>query len=231
MQFTAVHREDLAAFRPLADQMYRDRRRQFVERHGWELVTDADGRELDRYDLENPLYLIVSDDEGRHLGSTRLMTTTGPTMIADVFSHLTDGVRISSPAIWECTRFAISPAATRRVAPAIMWAGCALALRSGVSHYVSVTGAHLVRVFKASGWRPEIFGRADSPEGEICACFWEVSEEICDRLRRRAGLPADTPAPRPFLPVPASSRAAAGAHAHAAADSACAPATVLPLAA
>ena len=81
-----------------------------------------------------------------------------------------------------------------------MWAGCALALQSGVSHYVSVTGAHLVRVFSACGWKPEIVGRADSPEGEICACFWEVSEELCDRLRRRAGLAEGTPAPEVHLP-------------------------------
>ena len=207
MQFTLVYREDLAAFKSLADQMFRDRRLQFVERHGWELEIDAAGRELDQYDRENPLYLIVSDEAGRHLGSTRLMPTTGPTMISDVFSHLTDDVEISSPTVWECTRFAISREATRRVAPAIMWAGCALALRSGVSHYVSVTGTHLIRVFKASGWEPEIFGRADSPEGEICACFWEVNEEVCDRLRRRAGLPEDTPAPHVFLPPPAAAPA------------------------
>lgn len=200
MRFNAVYREDLDAFRTLANQMYTDRRAQFVDRLGWELQSDEAGRELDRYDRENPLYLIVTDDEGRHLGSTRLMPTTGPTMIADVFSGLTDGVQISSPSVWETTRFVIRKDAGRRAAPAIMWAGCALALQSGVSHYVSVTGAHLVRVFSACGWKPEIVGRADSPEGEICACFWEVSEELCERLRRRAAVPEGTPAPQIYLP-------------------------------
>ena len=210
MRFTLVYRQDLDAFRPLADQMYRDRRRQFVDELGWRLEADADGRERDRYDSENPLYLIASDDTGRHLGSTRLMATTGPTMIADEFSHLTDGVRIASPSIWEVTRFFVNDAASRRVAPGLMWAGCALALRSGVDTYVGVTGAHMVRVFTACGWKPEVIGRAESPEGEICACLWEVNPEQVDRLRRRAGLAPDTPAPHVFLPAPGGAAGAVG---------------------
>ena len=43
-------------------------------------------REIDQYDLLNPLYLILKDENGKHLGSCRALPTTGPTMIADHFS-------------------------------------------------------------------------------------------------------------------------------------------------
>ena len=200
MRFTLVYARDLHAFPGLADQMFRQRAEQFSERLGWRLAVDGEGRERDRFDEDNPIYLIVTDDKGKHHGSTRLMPTTGPTMIADEFSHLTDGVQIESPNVWEVTRFFVSEDASRRVAPALMWAGCALALRSGVGAYVGVTGAHMVRVFTACGWPPEVIGRGQSDEGDICACLWEVSVDQRDRLRRRAGIPAGTPEPQIFQP-------------------------------
>lgn len=203
MHFTLVHGDDLAAFPDLADQMFRDRGRQFIDELGWDLWRDEKGRERDPYDAMNPLYLILSDAAGRHLASTRLMPTTGRTMTADHFAHLTGGVAISSPTIWETTRFFVAEKSARRAASALMWAGCRLALRSGVEFYVGVIGAHMARAFSACGWAPEEIGRADSPEGEICACLWEVSEATCAALARRAGIDEATarleihrPAPR-----------------------------------
>ena len=202
MRFTLAYARDLPAFPGLADQMFTERAEQFQERLGWRLDVDRAGRERDRYDQENPLYLIVCDNAGRHLGSTRLLPTTGPTMIADEFSHLTDGVQIESPAVWEVTRFFVSEQASRRVAPALMWAGCALALRSGVEAYVGVTGAHMVRVFTACGWAPEVIGRGESAEGEVCACLWDVSAAQRDALRYRAGFASDMPEPSIYRPAP-----------------------------
>ena len=189
MAFTLIHGDDLHSFPRLRDEMLRARGATFKDRLGWDLDTDAAGRERDAYDALNPLYNIVTDEAGRHLGSTRLMPTTGPTMTADHFSDLTGGVPVASATIWEVTRFFVSPAAGRRTAPALMWAGCDLALRSGVEFYVGVTGAHMVRVFAACGWAPEVIGRGASPEGEIVACLWEVSKAQVEALRVRAGLP------------------------------------------
>ena len=187
--FTLVYGDDLFEFPTLANQMFQARRSQFADDYGWDLNVDDLGREIDEYDLMNPLYLILKDAEGRHLGSTRLMPTTGPTMIADHFSDLTDGVQIESPNIWECTRFFIADRGSDSVrnAAAIMWAGCQLALRSGVDFYVGITGAHMVRVFSACGWTSEIIGeRKDEKDGHLVACLWEVNEELCERLARRA---------------------------------------------
>ncbi|MEX2518976.1 MAG: acyl-homoserine-lactone synthase [Paracoccaceae bacterium] len=188
MPFTLVYGDDLHDFPRLGDEMLRERGAQFKEKLGWALHIDEAGRETDEYDRLNPLYIVLSDDEGQHIGSTRLMPSTGPTMIADHFAHLTDGVAISSSTIWEVTRFFVSDRANRRAAPALMWAGCDFALRAGVEFFVGVTGAHMVRVFSACGWSPEVIGRADSPDGEICACLWEVSEALSDKLRARAGI-------------------------------------------
>lgn len=47
--------------------------------------------------------------DGNHGGSMRFLPTTGPSMVNDHFSHLTGGVHIESPLIWECTRFCLTP--------------------------------------------------------------------------------------------------------------------------
>jgi acyl homoserine lactone synthase len=188
--FTLVYGDDLFDFPQLANEMFYDRRAQFKDALGWNLAVDALGREIDQYDLVNPLYLMLRDAQGHHLGSTRLLPTTGPTMIADHFSELTHGVEIESPLIWECTRFFLARrgAQSRKNAAALMWAGCQVGLRAGVQFYVGVTAAHMVRVFTACGWPCEVIGRRTDPDGEICACLWEVNEEMCDRLRHRAGI-------------------------------------------
>ena len=186
--FTLVYGDDLFDFPGLANQMFCDRRAQFADAYGWELDVDKLGREIDQYDLMNPLYLILRDQEGRHIGSTRLMPTTGPTMIADHFSDLTDGVQIESPTIWETTRFFIADrgADSVRNAAALMWAGCQLALRSGIEFYVGITGAHMTRVFAACGWPCDIIGeRTDEKDGHLVACLWEVNETLSDKLAKR----------------------------------------------
>jgi acyl homoserine lactone synthase len=187
--FTLVYGDDLYAFPDLADSMYRDRCTQFRDGYGWDLNVDLKGREIDQYDLMNPLYLILKDKNGGHLGSTRLMPTTGPTMIADHFSDMTDGVQIESSLIWETTRFFIADRGKDSVrnAAALMWAGCQLGLRSGIEFYVGITGAHMTRVFAACGWPAEIIGeRKDEKDGHLVACLWEVTAELADRLAKRA---------------------------------------------
>ena len=191
MNIQIIYGDDLRNFPTLRNQMLRDRGAQFRDILGWDLNVDENGLETDSYDDLNPLYIIVTGENGEHVASTRILPTTGPTMLADHFSHLTDGVAISTSLAWEVTRFFVANRAIRRAAPALMWAGCRLARKAGVKNYVSVTGADLLRIFAACGWAAEVVGRADSPEGEICACHWPVSEELEARLARRAGVDPD----------------------------------------
>src|ERR1700682_6231836 len=90
------------------DEMFRLRARVFRDRLKWD-VHVANGKERDKYDDEGPVYLIYADDEARQVkGSLRLLPTTGPTLLADIFSDtLPDAVNLSAPSIWECTRFCL----------------------------------------------------------------------------------------------------------------------------
>ena len=87
------------------DAMFRNRALTFSERLGWD-VTVRDGYERDEFDDANPLYLVsVDPSTNEYWGSLRLLPTTGPNMLRDVFPCLLDeGEYIESATIWESSR-------------------------------------------------------------------------------------------------------------------------------
>lgn len=191
-----VYAADLFRRPILAASMFRDRTAQFRDRLGWDVSVDDRGLEFDQYDAHNPLYVIMEDADGEHLGSGRLMPTTGPTMIADHFADLTGGVSFQSALIWESTRFCVSPRvrdrrSVIRIPSALLWAGCDIALKAGVEFYVGVFAEPMLRVYKSCGWSPEVLGSRETPEGVICGGLWEVSTGVRDALAARAGVEGD----------------------------------------
>lgn len=173
-----IYAHDLANQPALRSGMFTDRRIQFKERQGWEVRVNEIGEEVDEYDDMNPLYVICQTPDGRHAGSMRFLPTVGQTMVNDHFTHLSDGVTIASPLIWECTRFCISPSAldAGKVAAKLMLAGCELGLRFGLEYSVGVFDARMVRIYRRIGWSPEIIGTDGTGVGEISVGLWEFSD-------------------------------------------------------
>jgi acyl homoserine lactone synthase len=117
----------------------------------------------------------------------RFLPTTGATMVNDHFLRLTQGVRIASPYIWECTRFCLAPGAEGRVSAALMLGGLDLGLRFGLSHAVGVFDARMVRVYRALGWSPAVMGT----EGDVSVGLWAFEAELRPALLRKAGVTAE----------------------------------------
>ncbi len=172
-----VYASDLHQHPVLSKTMFRDRADQFKTRLGWAVTVDAQGEERDEYDAMNPLYIIWENADGTHGGSMRLLPTTGRTMVNDHFSHLTDGVKIQSPLIWECTRFCIARGAGPEVAAALMLA-CGEVVRAfGVAHCIGVFDARMVRIYRRIGACPEVLGQQGEGREMIAIGLWECTEE------------------------------------------------------
>ena len=93
---------------PLMDSMYRLRCAVFHERLHWRVRAEH-GREHDWFDLIGPQYVIAHEDPARALGCCRLLPTTGPNMLRDIFPYLLeDGPPPNAPEIWEVSRFAVA---------------------------------------------------------------------------------------------------------------------------
>lgn len=78
----------------------------FVEKLGWKLQTR--GRlELDQFDGRDTVYLIACNPNGDIIGTTRLLPTHRPYLLASIFPQLLGAAPAPcSPKIWELSRFA-----------------------------------------------------------------------------------------------------------------------------
>jgi acyl homoserine lactone synthase len=91
--------------------MARYRHEVFVEKLGWKLHTR--GRlELDEFDRKDTVYLIARDPNGQVVGTSRLLPTHRPYLLASVFPQLLGGNPAPcSPNVWELSRFAAADGA------------------------------------------------------------------------------------------------------------------------
>lgn len=183
-----IYGDELSGFPKLRSTMFRDRAQQFKQRLGWDVTVDAAGEERDEYDARNPLYVIWQRANGSHGGSLRFLPTTAPCMVNDHFRHLTDGVQISHPLIWECTRFCLAPDAGARVSAALMLGGCELGRGFHLSDAVGVFDARMVRIYSRLGWPPTVLGTQGQGREAISVGLWAFSEQTRARMARRAGL-------------------------------------------
>jgi acyl homoserine lactone synthase len=184
-----VPSEMLHEYPVLASTMFKDRAAQFKHRLEWSVSVDQNGWEVDQYDSLNPTYVLWENSDGTHGGSLRLMPTTGRTMAAEHFSHLTDGVRICSPLIWEITRFCLSPGAPSQVASALVAAATEFGLRFGIEQAICVVYTRTLGIYRRIGHAPDVIGTDGEGRDRISICIGDVSEEVRDRVAKRAGLP------------------------------------------
>jgi acyl homoserine lactone synthase len=126
-------------------------------------------------------------------------------MFNEHFTHLSDGVEITSPLIWESTRFCVSPrldgsvAAASKISTALMLAGCEVGLQYGISNYLAVFERPMLRIYRSTGWGPEVIGEEGEGRNRLCLGLWEINQEVRARIKARAaeGLTVDQ-APRPL---------------------------------
>lgn len=184
-----IYADELKDKKLLEKTMFQDRAKQFKERLNWNVTVDQRGWETDEYDEINPLYIIWENSDGRHAGSMRALPTTGRTMINDHFLHLTDGVIISSPLIWECTRFCLAPGASPVVAAGLLLGCLEAAVRFGVDQAVGVFDARMPRIYGRIGHSPEVIGTSGSGRDAISVGIWTVQIEIRDKICKKFNIP------------------------------------------
>ena len=182
-----VYGSDLHLFPKLRDTMFRDRADQFKTRLEWEVNVDEQGFEADEYDALNPLYVIWENADGTHGGSMRFLPTVGRTMVNEHFGDLMSGP-ITSPTIWECTRFCLSRGAESRVAAALMLGGGEIMQNFGVHHFVGVFDARMVRIYRMIGSSPEVLGTTGEGRDQISVGLWHFAPDAQARVAKRAGV-------------------------------------------
>lgn len=195
MKIKLVTGMDLKNHEALLGEMFKARKRLFADRLGWDVTVDENGWEMDRYDPLHPLYLIATDETGSHVGSLRLLPTTGDTMLRDVFASVFDDTVIESPLIWECTRFCIEggksekiSAGLHRATTALLLGICETSLQAGIQQIVGVFDRRMIPIYRRGGWAPEVVGESGVGRDAVFLGVWDVSEAYAESIREAGKL-------------------------------------------
>ena len=149
------------------DEMFCLRRKVFKDRLDWEVTVDGE-RETDVFDRYSPVYLMSIDPiSGSVVGSLRLLQTTGPNMLRDVFHQLLpEGEVVESPTIWESSRFCVdhdfratsTSFGLRHVTGELLAGAIELGTRVGLTSIVSVFDARMLRILRTAKCPAELIG-------------------------------------------------------------------------
>lgn len=92
------------------ETIYRFRHWYFVDYLKWNALRKEDGREIDNFDTPSAIHL-AHFSNGRLAAYSRLIKTTEPHLLSDIYPELMDGKSYEvGPSIYEWTRFAVDPA-------------------------------------------------------------------------------------------------------------------------
>ena len=104
-----VNAENRRRFVADLSEMHRQRKVVFVDRAGWTVPVAGDC-EIDCYDREETMYLLAkAQPDGQVLASARLLPTTGPHLMTDLFAAACREAQPRGPNVWEVSRFCTTP--------------------------------------------------------------------------------------------------------------------------
>jgi N-acyl-L-homoserine lactone synthetase len=150
--------------------------------------------------------LVVADEHGRHLASTRLLRTTGPHILDSLFPELCAGELPRGPRVREITRFCLDPAVgalVRRDARNVLVSALvAHGIANGIDTYTGVAEIAWLQQILAFGWHCRPLGMPVSTNsGMIGALVIDITAETPALLAANA-IHRDTA----LAPVAAASR-------------------------
>ena len=189
-----VQQHNAHQYASLLNKMFRLRARVFRDRLHWK-VEVVDGMERDGYDREDPVYILYTDEKQQRLiGSLRLLPTTGPTLVADFFADtVPDSARLTSPFIWECTRFCLDEdflgngnREELTFASGILFAALGeVALEAGIQSILGNFDARMLRLYRRVGCEVEVLGSTERYGPTVYLGGFPVSETILHKLMAR----------------------------------------------
>lgn len=183
--------ENRCLFGPDLEEMHRHRKVVFVDRAGWRVPVLAD-RETDAYDRADTMYLLAKEGpDGGLLASVRLLTTTAPHLMSDLFAAACRGGVPRGPTIWEVSRFCTTPVIHDRILRLkLLWEMiCAVmetALVYGIDQVVFVANRALLPLAIGCGWDARALGATlRDANDEMTAVVAAITPEGLRRVRAR----------------------------------------------
>lgn len=190
---TAIHVVTSAnrqLYQSTLDSYFRIRYEVFARERGWKAVERTDERDIDAFDRDDTIYLIAIDGD-RVVGGQRLVPTTSPHMLSEIFADLAavKGVPIG-PSIWEASRYFVVRERRSGRTDCTMLAGVQeFGLDEGITHYSAVIETWWLPRLHEAGFVVRPLGLPTLIEDQwAIAAEVEVRESSRDRARALGGI-------------------------------------------
>lgn len=172
--------------------MFDARRRVFVDLLGWDLPVLEDRFEIDQFDTDEAIYLVVTGAAGEHRASCRLLPSTMPHVLSDIFAWLCDGDVPRDIHTFEITRFCLDPrqsASRRREARNCLVSSIVdVGLHLGIRRFTGIAEAAWLDQILAFGWRCRRLGPPARFEGRRLGALEIFIDADTRRLLRAGGI-------------------------------------------
>lgn len=175
--------------------MFAARKSVFVDLLKWD-VPVIDGRyEVDQFDNEHATYLVLATRAGDHLGSARLLPSTRPHILGDLYPYLCADAVPASASIFEVTRFCLDrnlcARERRAVRDTLVTALVDHALASGITCYTAIAELGWFQQILAFGWRCRPLGIPRAVGGATLAALSIEIDHGTPALLAAAGIQSD----------------------------------------
>lgn len=190
-----VNAENRRLFEADLVDMHRQRKIVFVDGKGWKIPVIGN-MEVDEYDRRDTIYLLANDwARGPVLASVRLLTTTGPHLMRELFQNERTPEVPQGPAVWEVSRFCTAPAIDNRDRRlALLWETIGgvieIALLYGIEHVIFAANHALLPLVLDGGWEAKPLGLTyRDGDDEVTAVVAETTSESLRGVRGRHYVP------------------------------------------
>jgi N-acyl-L-homoserine lactone synthetase len=158
-------------------EMFQDRKRVFADALKCDVRVIAGEFEVDRFDTDDAVYLIELDEHtGRHRASGRILPTTKPSSLEDVFATLDGDFELPhGNDTWELSRFIVSPdvegSQVRRHLHRLWKSAVGYAAAHQIVRYTFVVPVSMLSMILSAGWDIEPLGLPQTIRGAQLAAM------------------------------------------------------------
>lgn len=166
----------------LMNSAARYRHKVFIEKLGWQLNCH-DLLETDQFDRPDTVYVIAKNDQGDIVGIARLLPTTRPYLLGDVFPQLLNGNQPPfSEEVWELSRFAavdfkaqqatVTGQLSSSLTIELLNAAIECARRHGAKYLITISPIGVERLMRKLGLQARRAGLPTLTNHQTVCAYW-----------------------------------------------------------
>ena len=156
-----VTAENRSLYRDELEAIFRLRHAIYADQRGWDMFRRADGRQVDRYDTDEAIYLIAIESGRGVVGGCRLFPTTGPALLQEWAGLAgTSNNLPRSPEVFHFSRLVVAGerregALLNRVACTILTGLQEYALSENIQQLCALSRIYWHSMLLQLGWNPQ----------------------------------------------------------------------------